>query len=167
MRAILYSIDKELPAGKLSIVPRPRGGDWLIDEIKALHEAGVDVFVSLLTPLEVSEFDLAEEATLCSQQGMLYFSFPIPDQSVPAFAEPTFAFLEQLKSFLMEGKHIAFHCRQGLGRSALMAAALLVLSGFEPEEAFTLLSRVRGYRVPETEKQKEWTLAFFQHTFKK
>ncbi len=71
MRAQLYSI-QGLLTGQVSIMARPRGGDWLFDEIKALREAGVDILVSLLTSTEVSEFDLAEEAAFCRDQGINY-----------------------------------------------------------------------------------------------
>ncbi len=159
MRGPLYTVPG-LSVGKVSIMARPRGGDWLIDEIKALHASGVDILVSLLTPTEVSEFDLAEEATFCHQQGIKYVSFAIQDRSVPPFSEQTFLFLKQLEASLSEGKHIAFHCRQGLGRAVLMAAGVLVLIGFTPEQAFNLLSRARGYTVPETEEQRAWVVAF-------
>src|SRR5947209_5425815 len=162
MRTQLYSI-QGLPTGHLSIMARPRGGDWLLDEIKAMRESDVDVLVSLLTSTEVSEFDLAEEAVSCHTQGITYFSFPIPDRSVPPFSARTFTFLEQLRTYLSEGKHVAVHCRQGLGRAALIAASVLVLSGLAPEEAFNLLSKARGYPVPETEEQLAWVVAFAQH----
>ena len=42
------------------MLPRPRGGDWLADEIRSLRACGVDVLVSLLTGEEVGELDLAE-----------------------------------------------------------------------------------------------------------
>ena len=134
MRAQLYSI-QGLLTGQVSIMARPRGGDWLFDEIKALREAGVDILVSLLTSTEVSEFDLAEEAAFCRDQGISYLSFPIPDRSVPPFSASTFAFLEQVNIHLSAGKHVALHCRQGLGRAVLMAASLLVLTGFSPNSA--------------------------------
>jgi hypothetical protein len=66
MRAPLYPV-QVLPAGTVSIMARPRGGDWLFDEIKALRASGVDILVSLLTATEISEFDLAEEAACCHQ----------------------------------------------------------------------------------------------------
>jgi protein-tyrosine phosphatase len=162
VHARLYSIQEFLP-GQVSILARPRGGDWFFDEIKALREAGVDVLVSLLTPTEVSEFDLSEEATFCHDQGITYLSFPILDRSIPPFSAGTFAVLEQLNASLSKGKHVALHCRQGLGRAALMAASLLVLNGFSPDEAFDRLSKARGYAVPETEEQRAWVVAFFQH----
>lgn len=162
MRAPLYSV-QGLSTGKVSIMARPRGGDWLSDEIKALRACGVNILISLLTASEVSELDLGEEAAFCSSQGIVYFSFSIPDRSVPPFSAQTFRFLEQLRVHLSEGKHIAFHCRHGLGRAVLMAASLLVLTGLAPEQAFDQLSRARGYTVPETEEQRAWVVAFSQH----
>jgi protein-tyrosine phosphatase len=162
MRAQLYSI-QELPAGQVSIMARPRGGDWLLDEIKALRNVGVDVLVSLLTSSEVGEFDLANEATFCHDQRISYLSFPIIDRSVPPFSASTFIFLDRLKVHLAEGRHVTLHCRQGLGRAALMAASLLVLTDFSPERAFDQLSKVRGYPVPETEEQRAWVEAFSQY----
>jgi hypothetical protein len=44
--------------GRLAIVPRPRGGDWLEDEIADWRDAGIDVVVSFLEPHEVAEFAL-------------------------------------------------------------------------------------------------------------
>ena len=159
MRAQLYSI-QGLPAGQVSIMARPRGGDWLLDEVKALREAGVDLLVSFLTPDEVMEFDLREEAECCGRQEVISLSFPIPDRSIPPFSESTFTFLEQLHRQVSAGKHVALHCRQGLGRAALMAASVLVLTGFSPEQAFERLSSVRGYPVPETQEQRAWVVAF-------
>ncbi len=125
-----------------------------------LAAAGVDVLVSLLTPGEVMELELKEEPECCRRQDVIYLSFPIPDRSIPPFSASTFTFLEQLKGQVSAGKHIAFHCRQGLGRAALMAASVLVLTGFSPGQAFELLSLARGYTVPETEEQRAWVVAF-------
>src|SRR5262249_33763225 len=155
----LYSI-QTLPIGEVSIMARPRGGDWLLDEIKTLRASGVDILVSLLTATEVSELDLAEEAAFCYQQGISYLSLAITDRSVPPFSGQPFLFLKHLGASLSAGKHIAFHCRQGLGPAALMAASLLVLVGFAPEQAFEQLSLTRGYTVPETEEQRAWVVAF-------
>jgi protein-tyrosine phosphatase len=162
MHAQLYSI-QELPAGQVSIMARPRGGDWLLDEIKALREAGVSILVSLLTPDEVMDLDLIEEAKCCSRQEVTYLSFPIPDRSIPPFAESTFTFLKQIQRQVSAGKHVVLHCRQGLGRAALMAASVLVLIGFSPDQAFEQLSSVRGYSVPETEEQRAWVVAFSRY----
>lgn len=163
MRATLYTVEG-LPVGKISIMARPRGGDWLFDEARAMREAGVDVVVSCLTSKEERDLDLEDEAECCAQQEIAYFSFPIRDFSVPAFSVTTFSMLEQLHAYLCAGKHVALHCRQGFGRSPMVAASLLVLSDFSPDQAFELLSRARMYAVPETEEQREWVVRFYHHT---
>ncbi len=153
--ARLYTVQM-LSAGKVSIMPRPRGSEWLIDEIKMLRDKGVNVLVSLLTPGEIAELDLAQESEICRNQGITYLSYPISDHGIPAFSAETFALLEQLQMHLAAGKHIAAHCWMGLGRSALVAASVLVLSGISPESACERLSCARGYTVPETEEQQAW-----------
>jgi hypothetical protein len=44
------------PAGAISA--RPRGGDWVLDEMRDLGEFGVDVVVSMLMPSEAESFEL-------------------------------------------------------------------------------------------------------------
>jgi len=64
-------------------MPRPRGGDWLEDEIGSLRAVGVDVVVSLLEPAEIIELDLQAEMRICEMRHIEYLSFPIPDRGVP------------------------------------------------------------------------------------
>jgi hypothetical protein len=68
--------------GRIAIVPRPRGGDWLEEEVKAWRRAGVDVLVSLLTADEIASFELFEEAAVCLAQGVDFRSFPILDRGI-------------------------------------------------------------------------------------
>jgi hypothetical protein len=75
----LFWIDTE--QFRVAITPRPRGGDWLADDIAFVRKAGVQVIVSTLTPGEVEELDLIEEEHHSVQQGLKYFSFPIEDRS--------------------------------------------------------------------------------------
>jgi protein-tyrosine phosphatase len=145
---------------RLAIMPRPRGGDWLEDEVRDWRSAGIEVVVSTLTSEEIAELDLAQEAALCKANGQEYFAFPIPDRGVPGSSRATADLLGQLESKLVEGKSVAFHCRQGIGRSALLAACLLVLAGVEAETAFQRVGAARGCPVPETAEQRQWVAKF-------
>ncbi len=60
MRAELYWICN-VGDGRLGVMPRPRGGDWLIDEVASLRELGVDVVISLLEAHEIEELEIREE----------------------------------------------------------------------------------------------------------
>lgn len=159
MKTELYWIDHSW-AGRLAIAPRPRGGDWLEDETRAWQRAGVDVVVSLLTEDEVAEFDLSREAELCELHGITFLSLPIEDRSVPNSQNVTADFINRLARALAEGKGIVMHCRQGIGRSALIAAALLTMSGIPSEAAFAHISAARGCSVPETAQQRGWVAEF-------
>ena len=159
METELYWIDGSWP-GKLAIVPRPRGGDWLEDEMQAWRQAGLDVVVSLLTREEGADLDLAQEAELSQTRGIQFIEFPIPDRSVPLSHRVTLELLRELHQLLIKGKNVGIHCRQGIGRSAVVAACLLIFLGIEPEVAFQHISAARGCVIPETAEQRKWVIAF-------
>jgi protein-tyrosine phosphatase len=48
------------------------------------------------------------------------------------------------------------HCRAGIGRSGIAAAAVLVSLGHEPRDVFAMVSKARGVSVPDTDEQIEW-----------
>jgi len=155
MKTHFYWIDGPWP-GRLGILPRPRGGDWLDEEMRSWKNAGADVVVSLLMPDESLGLDLEKEAEACKHQGIEFVSFGIPDRNVPASRLEACNLLQRLHGFLVAGRGVAIHCRQGIGRSGLMAGCLLILSGTKPEDAVAKISRARGCEVPETVEQRTW-----------
>lgn len=142
--------------GRLAIVPRPRGGDWLDDEISGWHKAGINTVVSFLTPDEIAEFDLTSEKELAEAHGIRFISFPIPDRGVPSSKITAASLVQDLEQSLAKGKTIGLHCRQSVGRSALMAAYLMVDSGEDPRSAFERIRLARGVPVPDTTEQEQW-----------
>ena len=82
LKPTIYWIDGRW-SGKLAILARPRGNDWLEDEINALAESGVDVLVSLLTNEENQELGLNQEAQIARRRGLTFVSFPVADYDVP------------------------------------------------------------------------------------
>lgn len=147
-------------AGKLAISTRPRGGDWLGDEIIGWRDAGLTAIVSLLTSEEAEELDLSQESPLCRSSGLAFTSFPMPDRGVPPSEKAAAAALADILASLRKGDAIAIHCRQGIGRSGLVATSLLGLAGEKAEEALKKVSDARGLSVPETTEQREWVRRF-------
>ncbi len=145
--------------GKLAISARPRGGDWLDDELTSWRKSGVDEVVSLLTPDEVESLELQNEAAYSGDAGLQFRSFPIVDRWVPASKRDALQFIEDLDADLSAGKNISIHCRQGIGRAGLVAASLLVARGLQPADAFERISLARGVAVPETAEQRAWVEA--------
>jgi protein-tyrosine phosphatase len=159
MRLEIYTFAVE-NIGKISLMPRPRGGDWLEDEILALRQNQVEVLVSLLTRQEELELDLSEEKSLCEEHGIAFYSFPIEDRKTPLFSQTTFDFLAILAKTVQAGKHLAVHCRMGIGRSALVVGCILVQNGYTIEQALAMLTQVRGKELPDTEEQIVWMRRF-------
>jgi protein-tyrosine phosphatase len=146
--------------GRLAIAARPRGGDWLEDEARAWRTEGLDVIVSTLEPEEVQELGLEEEAKWVRAANVEFLEFPIPDRGIPSSLRSTLALVQQLESYLEKGQSVGIHCRQGVGRSALLAACLLVRSGLEAQTAFQRIECARGFTVPETLEQRGWVKRF-------
>jgi protein-tyrosine phosphatase len=135
---------------RLAILPRPRGYDWLSDDIAAARRAGVDVIVSALTESESQELGLSEEAKCCTESAIEFLSFPIEDRSLPDSERTLGAFLDSLDERMEQRKSVAIHCRAGIGRSSMLCACLLVRQGFSAESALQKIQVARGCAVPDT-----------------
>lgn len=142
--------------GQLAILPRPRGGDWLDDDIRRWRDAGLDVVVSLLELAEQDELELTEEASRAEAHEIEFVSFPILDRAVPQSLSATAASLAKLRDALEAGKNVGVHCRQGIGRSSLIAVGVLIVSGVTPQEAWRIVGTARGAAVPDTPEQRSW-----------
>ena len=141
-------------------MPRPRGGDWLEDEIASYRARGVHVLVSLLEEDEVERLDMAREPELARAGGLEFLSHPIPDHHPPPDLEAAVELVRGLERRLAAGKGIAIHCFAGIGRSATIAAAVLLAHRVPLAETFDLLAAARGFPVPETAEQNLWLEEF-------
>lgn len=149
-----------VPQGKISITPRPRGGEWLANEIAGWRTAGVDVLVCLLSPGEVWDLGLSDEAAICTASSIEFRAMPIVDRSTPPYDTQTIGLITGLAADIRAGRHIAIHCRLGIGRSGLIAASTLVTLGVPVEQAFARLSEARGLTVPDTQAQYDWVVEY-------
>lgn len=159
MRTKVFWVDGPW-SGRLGILPRPRGGDWLSDETAAWREAGVDMVVSLLEPDEAAQLVLEDEAAAAAASGIVFRPFPIPDRGVPTSLESVAELASEVVDALEEGRSVAVHCRQGIGRSGLIVGGVLVATGVDPITALRTIAESRGLEVPETEEQRQWLKDF-------
>jgi len=159
MKPTIYWISGPWP-GRFAIVPRPRGGDWLPDEIEGWRRAGIDVVVSALEPDEEDIFELSSEASLCREAGIEYIAVPIADRGVPSSGKRFGEWVQRIDGLLHAGKGVAIHCRQSIGRAGMLAAGTLIHAGQTPEQALAAVSAARGVPVPETAEQRQWLERF-------
>jgi protein-tyrosine phosphatase len=151
-------------SGRLAILSRPRGGDWLEDEARAWSRAGFDTVVSLLEPDEAVGLDLAGEEQASQAAGVSFVSLPVPDRGVPESRQAVAELAGALAEAVASGKRVGLHCRQGVGRSALLAACVLIALGVDPAAALARVAAARGLPVPETPEQRQWVMDFARRT---
>ncbi|MDF1726188.1 MAG: hypothetical protein P1U53_00430 [Sulfitobacter sp.] len=133
-------------------MPRPASQDFA-----ALRAEGATRILSLLEPAEATDLGLQDEAALCAANSLAFTHYPIPDYGLP---DPdTFdALVERLFAGLEGGENLVLHCRGGIGRSGLVAAALLIRTGVAAEQAMRQVSAARGCDTPETPQQRAFIL---------
>ena len=129
------------------------------DEVAAWRRAGVDHVVCLLTPPEQVELGLDGEADACAARGIEFTPLAVEDRGLPPSKRHFIGAAALLFQELQGGRTVLIHCRQGIGRASLLAAAVLIEAGLDGESAFEAVERARGRPVPDTEEQRAWLLA--------
>ena len=155
----MYPIPLPMVAGRLSIVSRPRGGDWLEDDMAALHQCQVTTLVSLLEPPEAAELGLALEGRWAECSGMKFVNLPLPDRSIPNTRVNVSKAANGLSASIRLGESVAVQCRQSVGRSSLLTVLILRALGVGIQSAIQAVGAARGVEVPETPEQLAWLMA--------
>jgi protein-tyrosine phosphatase len=157
MKATIYPIKAAAP-NRIAIVARPRGGDWLCDEIRALSREGIGVLVSMLTEEESTELGLESESDDCVAAAITFVNLPVPDRSVPPDSNDFLHAVERLAQLAREGQYIGVHCRASIGRSSVLAVSVLMRLGWGANEAFDAVEAARGCPIPDTPAQRQWVI---------
>jgi len=139
---------------------RGNGAMFFDDEMTDIRRQGVDVLVSCLLPSEERDLDLVAESGAAERAGITFVRTPMEDRGTPPDPAAFGEVVNRLSDDRRAGHRVAIHCRQGLGRSPLVAAALLVRSGQAPDEAWALIAERRRQSVPDTDEQRDWIRSF-------
>jgi protein-tyrosine phosphatase len=144
----------------LAIVLRPRGDDWLENDLQRIRMAGIQTIVSTIEPWEARELGLADEGPTVERLGMRFISYPMEDRSVPPERKPFTDFVVKLGKRLQSGEKIGVHCQGCIGRSTVVTASTLIKLGWTAERALDEIDVARGCLVPDTEEQRDWIMEF-------
>lgn len=157
MYSKIYWIDKSTNfLGSLGIMARPRGNDWLKGELRWLKLRGVDCLVSLLESSEAYELGLSCESDLCRNHEIEFINYQIEDVNTPKDSDSFIALVKSLAGRIKKTEKVVIHCRMGIGRSSMLAAAILIHIRFDERKVFKIISKSRGMTVPDTDEQIEW-----------
>ena len=148
------------PPAPLAIVLRPRGDEWLEDELLGMRRGGIQTLVSLLEEDEAVLLGLADEAPIAEHVGLKFLSYPIPDTEIPSNITAFQTFVAGLANRLRSGEQIGVHCRGSIGRATVTAACALIHLGWSPQAALAAIQAARGCMVPDTQEQEDWILRY-------
>ena len=124
--------------------------------IKGIGTSGISRIVSLLTDADARKAGLAEEGAIANRCGIEFIRFPISDFGVPAALPDYCQFIRQQYVDIVDGQHTVVHCYAGVGRTGMVTSSILLHCGYSPVEAFKLVSKRRGKKVPDTQAQIDW-----------
>ncbi len=143
------------PPARVAVASRPRGGDWLYDDMAAMRGAGLDILVSALPPEEARLVWLQDEGEAARAAGLEFVHFPVPNLLTPEVtaAAPVLAGLAER---VRAGAAVAAHCYAGQGRSPMLIASVLALLGHDPDAIWHHIRLARGIPVPDTDIQRRW-----------
>ena len=141
-------------AGRLSTMAQPYP-DRLYEQFRALRSNGVEVMVSLQPAAERQAAGFEGEPAAAVRAGVEFHEVPVVDFGVPDRAEAA-PVIELLCDRIRAGRHVVLHCAGGIGRSSVLAGAILVRLGVPAAGVWRIIGDARGCEVPETDEQRAW-----------
>jgi protein-tyrosine phosphatase len=161
LRDIFWIPIPDKPDKKLvAIVLRPRGGEWLEDELIRMKEGGIETLVSMLEAEEAQELGLTEEGPIAKKVGLNFFSYPIKDRNLPENLTNFSKFIDTIIQNIKNATAVGIHCRGSIGRATITTACVLIKLGCTPITALEFIECARGCFVPDTQEQREWILNY-------
>ncbi len=138
--------------------PGGESAEETLRRLRALMDAGVDCFVNLTRPGELSAY-----STLLPD-GARYFHLPILDHGLPVDRSYMRQIQFALGDAVAAGHCVYVHCRMGIGRTGTVLGCYLVEQGFNGQAALDELNRAwqqcgrasRWPSIPETPEQRQY-----------
>lgn len=119
--------------------------DRIDNDIQCISNWGAAVIVTLLDVREIATIGIASLPEKALARNILWLHLPMSNQGLPdeEFEEKWRWAGSRLLHFLQEGQRILIHCKEGVGRSGIIAARLLIESGIDAESAIKAVRKAR------------------------
>jgi ADP-ribosylglycohydrolase/protein-tyrosine phosphatase len=146
------------------VQPNASTGAWKRDlelDLRRLRDVyGVTTLVSLVEDHELEELQISPLVAQCEAHGIECIRFPFPDMGVPEKLGALVKLTRRLTGRMSGGDTVAVHCKGGLGRTGVVAAATLIADGEPLDEAVNIVRRARPGAI-ENQRQERCVEAFF------
>jgi ADP-ribosyl-[dinitrogen reductase] hydrolase len=117
--------------------------DLTLDMARLRTEYATDVLVSLVEEQEMGRLHILGLPAAAEEAGITVDRFAIADGGVPADAAKFAELVERTVARMRGGKTVVIHCRGGLGRTGVLAAACLRAVGVPADRAIEIVRAAR------------------------
>ncbi len=155
MTSPIYPIET-IEAGSLSAMAKPNAKGDIEAEFKSIAARNITRVVSLLESTEAAGQGLANEKREVERCGMQFVHYPIGDFGVPENIHEFALFIRQEHQAIVAGEHTVVHCYAGIGRTGIVTTSILLRCGYNPLQAIDYISKKRGMKIPDTQRQIDW-----------
>ena len=132
--------------GRLLLTPCPgTQAVMLTESLEQLKESGATAIITLMSAAELTDNHLPDFQQAVAASGLAWFHLPVPDDDLPGedFNHAWQAIYPQLLQRLRSGEALAIHCKGGSGRTGLIAAKLMLATGYDAEQAIIAIQALR------------------------
>ena len=120
-------------------------GVSVAESLHAFKDAGAQAVITMMTMPELIESQAEQLSALCAELGMDWYQLPVEDGCAPEepFAQAFAIHKSTLLNLITSGATIVIHCHGGSGRTGLMAAILMLESGYDAREIKAKIQQLR------------------------
>jgi ADP-ribosyl-[dinitrogen reductase] hydrolase len=129
----------------------------LAKDLGTIARWGASLVVTLMEERELFELGLNDLPAQLRSLGITWLLIPLPESGMPgpSFESHWTTASSQLASVLEQRGRIVIHCTDGLQRTGLIAARLLVHLGCRPEDAINRVRAAKPGAISSTEQELE------------
>ena len=146
----------------LWMMPAPVFEGDVFNTVQSLSGLRIRHLASLVEPHETKTLGLERLREATDFHHINLYSFPITDRHPPMAFEGFNALADTLSRRFSAGESTGIHCKSGIGRSGILACAILAKLGLSFDQALALIANHRGLDAPNTKRQLDWLEKFWE-----
>jgi ADP-ribosyl-[dinitrogen reductase] hydrolase len=119
--------------------------DRIENDLQCISNWGAKAIVTVLDIHEMTMLGVTALPTRIVARNIAWLHLPMSNHLLPEakFDEKWYLVRDKLLEFLQQGERILIHCKEGVGRSALVAVRLLIEAGFDTDSAIKAVRKAR------------------------